>query len=301
MGRSVRLLCGLTIVLWASGAGAVSVISPSSKLPFDSPEAWAMKYFTTASLLTGLGVPDRIRLGALRLGLEAGWIPFVSEHESRVGFGGTKQEDLNQLPVFGRLRLTVGLPWRVAFTVGYVPPIEISGVTANLLSFALGRPLYAGRAFRVGLRVYGQIGSVRGAFTCSRDEVAAGPDPERNPYGCHAHSTDSLESRYVGFELSSGLPIRRAHGLMPYASVAANYLNMQFNVRARYADIVDYSIEKSDGWTFSTTLGLSYPVWRGLSVAMEAFYSPLTVHRAGEEAGVDRLFNIRGLIEFRVF
>ena len=45
------------------------------EIDFDRPESWAMKYFTSVSLLTGLGVPGGLDDTQFTIGFEGGFIP----------------------------------------------------------------------------------------------------------------------------------------------------------------------------------------------------------------------------------
>ncbi len=84
--------CALT-----GGADAQSTVQ---HLSFDSPEAWALKYFTSSTLLSGLQPPedvDEVRgTGSITVGLETGWLPALNAERARVGFSGKKQEDVNK-------------------------------------------------------------------------------------------------------------------------------------------------------------------------------------------------------------
>jgi hypothetical protein len=299
IGRLCLLVATLAPLRMAWSAQTLAVVE---RLDFDRTESWAMKYFTTATLMNGLGTPRRLLFGQLRLALEGGWIPFVSDTQRIVGFNGTKSEDLNKLPVFGRLELTVGLPWWLSLTVGYVPPIEINGVQANLLSVALARPFSVTRHFTLGVSVYAQVGDATGDFTCAQSEVNAGDDRQRNPFGCHAPSHDRLGMKYVGGEVSASYRIDRAHGLEPYTSVAGNFMDLEFRVRAEYDDISDRTRQLTRGGTFSTASGLLFPITRRLDVVGEVFYSPLVVKRPQNASStVEGLLNVRFLIAYRFF
>jgi hypothetical protein len=300
---SLARLCLAAALLAPLGtARAAQTITPVETIDFDRPESWAMKYFTSVTLMNGFGTPRPLLPGQLRPMLTGAWVPFVGDEQRFVGFNGTKQDDLNKLHAFGRLALTVGLPWWLQFTVGYVPPIQINGVKANLLSFSLARPFFVRPHFTVGLSLYGQVGAVDGDFTCSKAEVRAGNDPQKNPFGCIARSKDRLLTNYVGLELSASYRIDCLRGLEPYTSVAANFMDLDFHVRAEYSDIVDRTKMSTQGGTFSTASGLLYPITRRLDVAGEVFYTPLTVQRPGSRStSVEGLVNVRAMVAYRFF
>jgi hypothetical protein len=296
-----RLAALLFVVAGAVSADAAETISGEQHLGFDRPESWAMKYFASTTLMTGFGPPRPLHLGSVRLSADAEWIPSVSDAQRVVGFDGTKAEDLNKLPAIGRLRVTVGLGWKLSLTLSYLPPISIAGVEPNLFSLSLGRPFTIARGFTVGVSTYGQVGSVEGSFTCSDAEVRAGADPQRNPFGCVNVSHDHVDMNYLGLEVAASYRIARAHGLEPYTTIALNYMNLGFRVAARYGDVVDSTQLSTDGATFSMTGGLLFPITPKLDIGSELFYSPLTVRRPQNDGRqtVEGLFNVRGMIAYR--
>ncbi|HZS41371.1 MAG TPA: hypothetical protein VFF06_31295 [Polyangia bacterium] len=285
-----------------SVARATETLTATQPLDFDRPESWAMKYFTTATIPSGMGPPRPLKLGQLRISLEGGWIPAVSDEQATVGFNGTKREDLNKLPAIGWLRFTVGLPWRFSFMLSYLPPIPINGVQGNLFTLGLGRPFRITRDLTLGVAAYGQLGSVEGAFTCPESAVRAGGDPQRNPFGCITQSHDEVDMNYFGMQASASYRIRPAHGLEPYATAAFNYMDLAFHVDARYGDVIDDTTLKTTGVTFSTSTGLIYPVTRRIDLGAEVFYSPLTVQRPMQRAStVEGFLNVRAMVAFRLF
>lgn len=94
----------------ADAVAAQIVIEFTDDLEDTRPEAWAMKYFTAVSLLCGMGSPEERKPGSLELALEGGWVPSLSDEEQRTAFDGRTRDDLNKTSVFGRPRLTIGLP-----------------------------------------------------------------------------------------------------------------------------------------------------------------------------------------------
>jgi hypothetical protein len=295
----------LAICSFVALAGAAVVtpqlINPIQHLDFDRPESWGMKYFASATLMNGLGAPRRLRFGEMRVALQGAWIPFVSDSQRVIGFNGTKAEDLNKLPVFGRIEFTFGLPWWLSLTIGWVPPIIIRGVQANLFSLALARPFRLTRNFTLGLSIYGQTGPVTGAFTCSEDDVRAGQNPEKNPLGCLQQSHDEEWMSYFGGEVTLAYRIVHAHGLEPYLGVAGNFLDLSFHVDARYDATIDQTILETHGGTVSTDFGLLLPITRRLDLVGEGFYSPLSIKRANQPTHLEGLLNVRFLVGYRFF
>jgi hypothetical protein len=279
------------------------VLTGVQELEFDRPESWAMKYFTSVTIPTGVGPPRRLKRWQLRVQLEPGWIPYVSDEQRTVGFNGTKREDLNKLPAIGFLRFTLGLPWRLQFTLSYLPPIEINGVQANLLTLGLARPFSVTRDFTLGVTAYGQYGTIHGDFTCSKAEAGAGQDPVKNPFGCTRASYDDLDTNYFGMQASASYRIRPAHGLEPYVTAAFNYMNLGFTVDATYAggNIIDHTKLETRGTTFSTTTGLAFPITRRVDLGAEIFYSPLTIQRSMQPTTHEGILNVRGVLAVTLF
>jgi hypothetical protein len=235
------------------------------------------------------------------LGFELDWIPYLSKSKRRVGFNGLKEEDLNKVPVFARPRLTLGLPWKFALTLSYLPPITIFGVTPDLFAFALERPIYERKPWTVGLRAYGQVGTVEGAFTCPSDVARFPPGSPQNPFGCEKKSSDIATQRYGGLEVSASYHIERAWRLTPYLAVAGNYLDNKFRVDALTFGVKDRRRLVNDTWTFSASAGITYPLGERLSLSVGLFYSPLWVTRPPATSSEnDPLFNARAMITYRL-
>jgi hypothetical protein len=288
----------LALILGVLGPAGLRAQSDVEELAFDRPEAWAMKYFTSIALFTGLGVPRALDQGAMEFGLEGGWVPGLSAAERRVGFNGQKTEDMNKTPAFGRFRATFGLPSHVSFSLGFVPPLDIGGAEPSLFALAVGRPLWTGRDWRIGGRAYGQTGSILGDFTCDEETVAAGPDPVRNPYACEAVSEDEITQQYVGMEVSGGF---RRGPWEPYAAVAVNYMDMEFQVSAEYSGTVDSSLLRASGFTVSSSVGVAYETPPGIRFAGEVFATPLSVLRPpSSSGGTEWLINARGMVSYHL-
>ena len=139
--RLSRLLLALLCLLPVP-TDAQSVIDFREDLDFDRPEAWALKYFSGATLFDR---PRSPRAAAGRFGRarpRGGLDPQPVRRRTPGGFNGTKVEDLNKTPIFARPRLTVGLP---AASLAH-PGLRAAGRGRRapdpyLVSLALGRPL----------------------------------------------------------------------------------------------------------------------------------------------------------------
>lgn len=279
-------------------AEAQGVIDVTEELDFDRPESWAMKYFASLSLLTGMGVPERMGGGGFALGFEGSTVPQLSDEQRFIGFGGTKQEDVNKTSFFGRLRAAVGLSDNYTLDIGYTPPFEVGGATPHLFAVGIGRPFDLSEAWRLGLRAYGQYGTIDSDITCSADEVAAGPNPELNPFLCEEPSDDRLTQALVGAEVSVGYGAGRWR---PYVGAAVNYMDLDFQVNARYDGFVDNTLQLTDGVTVSVTTGLGVALSESWYLSGELFYSWLSVNRPPSDtpAQNDGFLNGRFLVAYR--
>jgi hypothetical protein len=299
--RLVIVAVALVIELAAGRVAAQpAVVAPVESLSFDRPEAWAMKYFASASLLEGLQSPEKLPSGSVRVGVEIGWLPRLSTAQERVGFFGTSPDDLNKAPVFGRPRVTVSLPRAFSLTVAGTPPVRAFGITPKLIAGALQRPVLDRGGWVVGWRAAGQSGTVTGAFTCWADLVARGPDSPDNPEGCVAESSDTVTLRYVGGAIDAA---RRVTGSrwVPQASAGVTYVDSVFQVNAPTKGFLDRTRLESRGAAFSASLGLTYAMTGRLAIGGEVFYSPLTVQRGiGAPRTIDGLLNARALLTYRV-
>ena len=288
-------------LLAAAPVGAQPVVAPEQELGFDRPESWAMKYYGSVLLFTGFGAAEETAPGSVELALDGGWVPSLSAEQRTVGFAGTKEEDLNRAPVYGRPRVTFGLPADWSLTVSYLPEVEISEVEAELAALAVERPLWRGRRWRVAGRVAAQWGMLAGDITCPADVVAAGADPRRNPLECEAPSADEMTLRSGSVELATALAPVPGGRVEPYVTLAGHRFDTDFQVDARYSGILDRTLLLTEGTTWSLAGGVGYAVSRSWRLAAEAFYSPLDVERrAGRGPETDALFTVRGLLAYRL-
>ena len=269
---------------------------------FDRPEAWGLKYFASTSLLAGLALPESSeghRTGSVTVGLEMDWLPTLDAGQRRIGFDGTAPEDLNKAPVFARPVVKVGLPWKLSVIAAAPPPFEAFGVTSHLFAIGLERPLVEREHWTFTWRGYGQVGSVKGAFTCPQSVLAFAPGSTQNPTRCVGESADVATLRYAGSEFQVAYRIPRAPRLVPHVSVGGNWIDGVFQVHAPVQDGLDRTRMWTRGGTFSTTFGASYLLTKRMAFTVDGFYSPLWVTRSPTSPDTnDGLFNVRALLSY---
>jgi hypothetical protein len=301
--RSALWTLGLAFVTMLPGTAVAQTAKladePAQELDFDRPEAWAMEWTTSLTLLTSLGPPRAREAGEVELGLELGWIPRLSEDQRRVGFNGTKVEDFNRLDVLPRPRLAVGLGWATTLELAYLPPVTVKGLTPNILSAAIERPVVCSAGWDFGLRAYGQLGTVGGDITCPADEAGLPPGGPGNEFGCMEPSDDEVTLNYLGLAVTAGWAIPGTTDADLHFGVYATHMDLEFQVDAITFGYHDRSRLAADGWTAAVTAGASFPVSTRCRIALEAFYTPLDVVRPPSTgAENDPLFNLRSMFTY---
>ena len=285
----------------AQSTGGPVVIQRNLHVGFDKPEAWGMKYFTSATMLSGLPVPEPEghRSGSITVGLETGWLPRLDIGQRTIGFGGRTPEDLNKTPVFVRPVVRIGLPGKFSLLAAAPPPFEVFGVTSRLLALGVERPLLEHGSWTVSWRASGQIGSVRGAFTCPESVLQFAPGTPGNPARCLAESDDRAGLRYAGMEFGIAHRMHSMPKLTPHAAVGGNFVDGYFHVNARVLSGLDHTHMWTRGGTFTTTGGLTYAATKRAAFTVDVFYTPLWVQRVRNgPTQNDGLFNVRALMSY---
>jgi hypothetical protein len=287
------------VSLWllSQGASAQPVIRDDEHLASDRPEAWAMNYFAASSIMTAFGEGPALEPGHWDATLELGHVPSLSDAQRRVGFNGFKTEDLNRSPVFGRLRLFVGLPAGWVAELGYTPPLSIDGARArNLVAVAVGRRVIARNGYTLSTRIFGQHGEVRGDITCPGG-LAGVMDAERNPFGCQAASNDRIRLNYYGVDLTAGWSTGSWHW---HGSLGAVRTEPEVQVDALTFDVRDRSrLVARDVLPF-IALGASRDIDTHWSLGMEVLHVPLAVRRnPGMPREHDPLTSLRLQLRYR--
>jgi hypothetical protein len=271
-------------------------------LGFDRPESWGLKYFTSASMLSGLQPAEPgegHKVGSVSLGFETDWLPSLDAGQQMIGFKGTVPEDLNKAPIFARVVVRVGLPGKFTGVIAAPPPFEVFGVTSRMLAFGLERPLIERPQWTLGWRGYGQVGFVKGAFTCPKSVLGFEPGSPQNPTECVGESWDKSTMQYAGMEFQFAHRIPSMPKVVPHVAVGGNWIDAAFQVNAQVEDGFDHTRLWTRGGTFTSSGGVSYIISKQATFTVDAFYTPLWVQRtATAPKTIDGLFNVRALISY---
>jgi hypothetical protein len=267
----------LAILLVGSpGARAQTVVHNDEHLASDRPEAWAMNYVGASTLMTAFGETPALAAWRWSVALDLGYIPRLSEAQQRVGFNGIKQEDLNKSPVFGRIRLILGLPGDFVAELGYTPPLSIDGAQPlDLVALAIGRRVFERDSFTLSVRAFGQHGRAQGDITCPT-RLAGATDRQQNPFGCQAPSNDHIMLNDYGLEATSGWTAESWHA---HASVGAARTELAVQVDALTFNVRDRSRLVTRGVLPFATIGASRDLDARWNLGVEVLYVPLRVQR----------------------
>lgn len=288
----------LYFALASPGVCAQMTVHNDEHLAADRPEAWAMNYVTSSTFMTAFGESPRLGAGQSSIAAELGHIPRVSEAQQRVGFNGFKEEDLNKSPVFGRLRLTLGLPagWFAEF--GYSPQLVINGTRPrDLIALAVGHRVLEWHRWTVSMRAFGQHGAAEGDITCPA-RLAGVPDLQKNPSGCKAASDDRIALNYYGADVTATW---RFDPWSVYADVGAVRTEPVVQVDALVFALHDRSRLAARDVLPYLAVGASHDFGAHWTVGAEVLYVPLTVRRGpGLAREQDPFTGLRVQLRYRI-
>jgi hypothetical protein len=288
----------LSLALVSPGVFAQLTVHNDEHLARDRPEAWAMNYVMASTFMTAFGEMRPLDAWHWSIAAELGLIPRLSETQQQVGFNGFKDEDLNKSPVFGRLRLTVGLPagWFAEFA--YSPQLVINGTRPrDLFALAVGHRVLEWRRWTVSMRAFGQHGAAEGDITCPSD-VAGIADLQRNSSGCEAPSDDSIALNYYGADVTAAW---RFDPWSLYADVGAVRTEPAVQVDARVFTLHDRSRLTARDLLPYVAVGANRDFGTHWTVGAEVLYVPLTVRRDPDLAREqDPFTSVRVQVRYRI-
>jgi hypothetical protein len=223
----LSLVIGITLLIAGQQAGA------QCRVKTDSNEGKLLAFYTAPIVFSMATAPQEIAPGSIRLGAEGEYIPKPDRAIEQTGACFTqKSEETSLSPVFGRPRITIGVPLGFVLEAAYLPPVTIARAKPNLFSFgvsharhlALG-PVSTGTT--IMLRVHGTFGNVKGAITCPRSSLQQSA-PLSPCYGSNP-SKDTFHPDMFGGEVAAGFAPGTG-GISFYAGAGANRIDPHFQV-----------------------------------------------------------------------
>lgn len=295
--RDQRQLVLVCLLFCSQSSWAQSIFRQDEILAGDRPEAWAMNYLAATTLMTAFGETSTLAPRQWEIAVELSHVPRLSQAQQRVGFAGSKHEDLNKSPIFGRLRLTFGLPAGWVGELGYTPQVTIDGMRPrDLFAIAIGHRLLDRGRYTLSVRVFGQHGGAQGDITCPT-ELAGVEDSVRNPYGCQAASSDAVTLNYYGVDFVSGWNAGKWHW---HADIGAARTELAVQVDALTFDVRDRSRLVARDLLPFIAIGTGRDLGTRWTARMEVLQVPLTVRRdPGGSLQHDSLTSLRLQLRYR--
>lgn len=286
MVRGLVMIGMLCVV--ASKVGAQCKVSSASN------EGKLLAFYTAPIAFSMATAPTVTPAGFIRFGAEGEYVPRPDPALEQTGACFTqKSEDTSLSPVFGRPRITIGVPLGFTIELGYLPPVTIARATPHLLSFAVAQATHwsfgPARGTTIMLRGHGTFGTVKGAITCPAGSLQQ-TGPGSPCYGTEP-SDDTFHPDMFGAEVAAGInPVSRSVAL--YAGVGANRIDPHFQV----------GFTDANGNVDQTEVQLNSPLTRATvfggvtAIVREVFDIGLQIYSVPSDA---TLFRLNGGFRFR--
>lgn len=213
-------------------SAGIEAASAQCRVSSSSNEGQLLAFYTAPIVFSMATAPEATRAGSIRFGAEGEYVPRADDELEQTGACFTqKSEETSLSPVFGRPRITIGVPLGFTVELAYLPPVTIAKATPNLFSFAIAHATHyafgPASGTTIMFRGHGTYGSVKGAITCPSSALQQ-TSPTSPCYGTEP-SDDTFHPDMFGGEISAGItPISRA--LSFYAGVGANRIDPHFQV-----------------------------------------------------------------------
>src|SRR3954470_11214148 len=122
--------------LWkalAMAAVSAGTVSAQCKVSSESNEGKLLAFYVAPIVFSAATEPAPMRSGSIRIGFEGEYIPKPNPEIQRTGKCFLQKSEHPSLsPVFGRPRITIGLPASFALEASYLPPVKIADAKPNL-------------------------------------------------------------------------------------------------------------------------------------------------------------------------
>ncbi|MBX6331007.1 MAG: hypothetical protein IRY91_04070 [Gemmatimonadaceae bacterium] len=263
------------LALTAARAGAQCVVPPSSN------EAKLLAFFEAPVAFSPPAAPEVLPPWAVRVEAEVVPIPSPSASITRTGYCFLgKSEHPRITPVFGRPRVTVGLPAGLVVEASYVPPVTVHDAQPDLASFALSEVrALTGRAGRSQLtlmvRAHGTVGRVRGPITCPATSLQT--TNSNDPCFGTTPSRDTFHPYMFGGEGALGLTSPSGRWSV-YAGGGVSWLRPRFTVGftdgTGYTDNTRVQVNLTRGSVFG---GVTARLVRAFALSVQVYSVPADV------------------------
>ena len=262
----MRYLAPVVMLLAAAPLAAQT----ACEAPAGSPEAQTMGTKSVAIAFSPTRGPSRMPAGRVELGLGVMTVPEVSDEENIpiTCFSGETLSNTNALVVAAQPRVRVGLGGGFAAEAGWVPPVTLSGVKANILGLGAdwtSGPL--GKVLVANFSLNAAFGTVKGSFTCDDTDVQT---PGNYCYQ-GTPSEDSFDPAVYGADLTLGASFNRG-SVRPY--IGGGYTRLMPRFQVNYTNslgIVDNSKVESNLNAAALFGGLTWDLARRWSVTGQFF------------------------------
>lgn len=275
-------------------ASAESALAQRCRVAEGTNEAGLLAFYTAPIAFSMATAPEVTQAGYVRFGVELEYVPKPDPALEQTGACFTqKGEDTSLSPVFGRPRITIGIPLGFTIELAYLPPVTIARATPNLFSFAIAHASHfsfgPASGTTVMLRGHGTYGNVKGAITCPSDSLQQA-SPTAPCYGTEP-SDDTFRPDMFGGEIAIGFsPTSR--GFSFYGGAGANRIDPHFQVG--FTDLT--------GFRDSTKVELQTPMTRATvfggvtAVVRQVFDIGAQIYSVPSDA---TLFRLMGGFRFR--
>lgn len=287
MGRGLVVVVTLCVSTAAAPAQTCRVAEGSN-------EAKLLAFYTAPISFSMATAPQETRAGHIRIGAELEYVPKPDPAIEQTGSCFTqKSEETSLSPVFGRPRITIGIPLGFTIELAYLPPVTLARATPNLFSFAVAHASHYSIGPTGGttlmLRGHGTYGNVKGAITCPSGSLQQSA-PASPCYGTEP-SNDTFHPDMFGGEIAVGVnPTGRSFSF--YGGAGVNRIDPHF--RVGFTDLT--------GFVDTTRVELQTPLTRAtvfggvMAVVRQVFDIGAQIYSVPSDA---TLFRLMGGFRFR--
>jgi hypothetical protein len=230
---ALALLAAAVVIAPRSAAQYSTPTRVIEEHPISDPEGALMGYYSALMIFAPDGAPAPAKAWTVDLTANLGYVPPLS-YDQRTA-GRDKPESTNLTEIFGYPKVTLHLPYNLAFEAAYTLPVNVSGATPNIYSFGLS--ILGGHIKTVDIvpRVTYTGGHVTAPITCNKSLSTSG-NPDFEFYYMHIcnnmESTDRFEPDQWSLEVNGTTSL--AHGaIVPFINIGLVQYHSTFDIQVR--------------------------------------------------------------------